>query len=169
MHHYNHYNITLSQRARGHPWPLHTLPIQSIPKSCLFPLSNTCQIYILSILPSILLFSLCPAFASLGAHAVKHLPEMQETQVQTLDWEDPLEKGMATHSNILACPVFGFYSICWAFQLVLQGEEEAWGLRCKTGQEKQIDQGRWWKPKSNSDLLRATDILVLSCVPTAFE
>ena len=27
---------------------------------------------------------------------------MQETQVQSLGWEDPLEKGMATHSNILA-------------------------------------------------------------------
>ena len=27
---------------------------------------------------------------------------MQETQVQSLDWEDPLEEGMATHSSILA-------------------------------------------------------------------
>ena len=33
---------------------------------------------------------------------VKHLPAMQETQVQFLDQEDPLEKGMATHSSILA-------------------------------------------------------------------
>ena len=33
---------------------------------------------------------------------VKNLPEMQETQVQSLGWEDPLEKGMATHSSILA-------------------------------------------------------------------
>ena len=33
----------------------------------------------------------------------KNLPEMQETQVRSLDWEDPLEKGMATHSSILAC------------------------------------------------------------------
>ena len=30
------------------------------------------------------------------------LPEMQETQVRCLDQEDPLEKGMATHSSILA-------------------------------------------------------------------
>ena len=30
------------------------------------------------------------------------LPAMQETQVQSLSWEDPLEKGMATHSSILA-------------------------------------------------------------------
>ena len=33
---------------------------------------------------------------------VKILPEMQETQVQSLGQEDPLEKGMATHSSILA-------------------------------------------------------------------
>ena len=40
--------------------------------------------------------------ASLVAQVVKHLPAMQETWVQFLGWEDPLEKGMATHSSILA-------------------------------------------------------------------
>ena len=35
-------------------------------------------------------------------HAVKNLPAMQETRVQSLGQEDPLEKGMATHSSILA-------------------------------------------------------------------
>ena len=33
---------------------------------------------------------------------VKNLPAMQETQVQSLGWEDPLEEGMATHFSILA-------------------------------------------------------------------
>ena len=33
---------------------------------------------------------------------VKTLLALWETQVQSLDWEDPLEKGMATHSSILA-------------------------------------------------------------------
>ena len=42
------------------------------------------------------------AGASLVAPMVKNLPAMQETQVQSLGWEDPLEKGMATHSSILA-------------------------------------------------------------------
>ena len=37
-----------------------------------------------------------------GGSAVKNLPAMQETQVQSLRWEDPLEKEMATHSSILA-------------------------------------------------------------------
>ena len=36
------------------------------------------------------------------AQKVKNLPAMQETQVQSLGWEDPLEKGMATHSSVLA-------------------------------------------------------------------
>ena len=33
---------------------------------------------------------------------VKHLPTVQETYVQSLVWEDPLEEGMATYSSILA-------------------------------------------------------------------
>ena len=36
------------------------------------------------------------------AQMVKHLPAMQETQVQSLGWEDLLEKEMATHSSTLA-------------------------------------------------------------------
>ena len=36
------------------------------------------------------------------AQIVKNLPEMQETCVQSLGWEDPLEKGMATHPSTLA-------------------------------------------------------------------
>ena len=41
-------------------------------------------------------------WASLMAQTVKHLPAMLQTQVQSLGWEDPLEKEMATHSSILA-------------------------------------------------------------------
>ena len=40
--------------------------------------------------------------ASLVAHLVKNVPAKQETPVQFLGWEDPLEEGMATHSSILA-------------------------------------------------------------------
>ena len=40
--------------------------------------------------------------AFLLAQMIKHLPAMWETRVQSLGWEDPLEKGMATHSSILA-------------------------------------------------------------------
>ena len=40
--------------------------------------------------------------ASLVAQMVKNPPAMQETWVRSLNWEDPLEKGVATHSSIFA-------------------------------------------------------------------
>ena len=40
--------------------------------------------------------------ASLVAQTVKNPPAMQETWVRYLDWEDPLEDSMATHSSVLA-------------------------------------------------------------------
>ena len=43
--------------------------------------------------------------ASLVAQAVKNLSAMQETQVRSLGWENPLEKGTATHSRILALKI----------------------------------------------------------------
>ena len=42
------------------------------------------------------------SWASLVAQLVKNLPAMQKTWVQSLSWEDPLEKEMATYSSILA-------------------------------------------------------------------
>ena len=37
-----------------------------------------------------------------GGKSVKNLPTMHETQIQSLGWEDPLEKGIATNSSIIA-------------------------------------------------------------------
>ena len=50
---------------------------------------------------------------------VKNLPTVQDTQVPSLDQEDSLEKGMATHSNILAWRIpwtegFGGLQLVWA-------------------------------------------------------
>ena len=42
------------------------------------------------------------SWASLVAQLVKNPPAMQETWVRSLGWEDPLDKGKATHSSILA-------------------------------------------------------------------
>ena len=42
------------------------------------------------------------SWASLVAQLVKNLPAMWETWVRSLCWEDPLEKGKATHSSVLA-------------------------------------------------------------------
>ena len=49
--------------------------------------------------------------ASLVAWMVKNLPAVQETQVQSLGQEDSLEKGMATHSTILAWKIPGQRSL----------------------------------------------------------
>ena len=47
-------------------------------------------------------YPLQDSWASLVAQLVKNLTAMQETWVRSLGWEDPLEKGRVTHSNILA-------------------------------------------------------------------
>ena len=53
---------------------------------------------------------LCPPWTSLVAQLVKNLPAIREAWVQFLGWEDPLEKGKATHSSILA------WRIPWTIQ-----------------------------------------------------
>ena len=45
------------------------------------------------------------SWASLVAETVKNLPAMRETWIQSLDWENPLEKGKAIYSSILACRI----------------------------------------------------------------
>ena len=52
--------------------------------------------------------------ASLVAQTVKNLPAVQETWVRLLGWEDPLEKGMATHSSILAWRIPRTGGVWWA-------------------------------------------------------
>ena len=58
--------------------------------------------------------------ASLVAQMVKNLPAMQETWVQSLGWEDPLGKEMATHSSILS------WRIPWTKE---PGELQSMGLQ----------------------------------------
>ena len=61
------------------------------------------------------------SWASLVAQLVKNLPVIREIWVQSLGWEDPLEKGKATHSSILA------WRILWTVQsLELQTVRHNW-------------------------------------------
>ena len=53
-------------------------------------------------LPALCSSPLRPPMHIIGAQTVKNLPAMWKTWFQSLSWEDPLEKGMATHSSILA-------------------------------------------------------------------
>ena len=55
-------------------------------------------------------------WAYLVAQLVKNPPAMQETQVRSLGWEDPLEKGTATHSSILA----------WRIPWTVHGVTKSW-------------------------------------------
>ena len=57
------------------------------------------------------------------AQMVKHLSAMQESQVRSLDWEDPLEKEMAAHASILA------WEIPWTEEpggLQSRGSQKSW-------------------------------------------
>ena len=51
------------------------------------------------------------SWASLLAQLVKNLPVMQKTWVQVLGWKEPLEKGLATHSSILAWRILDSFGI----------------------------------------------------------
>ena len=55
-------------------------------------------------------YPLLYSWASLVAQLVKNPPTMWETWVQSLGWDDPLEKGTVTHSSILAWRIPGTYS-----------------------------------------------------------
>ena len=63
-------------------------------------------------------------WASQVPQRVKNLPAMQETWVQSLGWKDPLEKGTATHSSILA------WRIPW--------EKEPWGYSLRGCKERNM-------------------------------
>jgi len=64
--------------------------------------SGTCAGNLKNLL--VLFFNLYLSFpwASLAVQMVNNLPAIEESQVWSLGWEDPLKKGMATHSSILA-------------------------------------------------------------------
>ena len=86
-------------------WKTIALTIQTFVGKVMFLLFNTLSRFVMAFLPRSkhLLMSWLQGFP--GGSAVNNLPavqEFQETQVQSLGWEDPLEEDMATYSSILA-------------------------------------------------------------------
>ena len=81
--------------------------------------------------------------ASLVAQLVKNLPAMQETLVRSLSWEDPLEKGKATHCSILA------WRIPWTIQSI-----QSMGSQRDTTQQLSLSQrvGRPEDPKRQEEI-----------------
>ena len=68
--------------------------------------------------------SFSKSWASLVAQTVKNLPAMQETRIQCLSQEDALEKGMATHSSILA--LRGNYVDRGTWWAIVHGVAKSW-------------------------------------------
>ena len=66
-------------------------------------------------------YNFCNPLAFLVAQTVKNPPTMQETCVQSLGWKDPLEKGMAMHSRILAWEIPGTGEPAGAGQTTVHG------------------------------------------------
>ena len=60
------------------------------------------------------------------AQTVKHLPTVLETQVQSLCWEDLLEKEMATHSSILAWKIPWMEEPGYSLQTTVHGVAKSW-------------------------------------------
>ena len=96
--------ITLASTVPA-PFCLPTSNAQELQFLCI--LANTC--YFLDFLKTVsILIVVKNNLSSLVAQLVKNPPAMMmETRVRSLGWEDPLEKGTATHSNILAWRVHG--------------------------------------------------------------
>ena len=103
-------------------------------------------------------------WSSLVAQMVKNLPVMQETWVQSLGWEDPLEKGQGTHSSILA------WRISWT--------EEPGGLQSMGLQRVRHDRAaftftygwfRWFKARDNMHNIKVSGATVGADMVTAWE
>ena len=103
-------------------WPMHSLGKTLLDFALLHSLFQVQICLLLQVFLDFLLLHYSPLYwASLVAQRLKHLPPMQETRVQSLGCEDPLEKEMATHSSIVA------WRIPWT--------EEAGGLQ-STGSQR---------------------------------
>ena len=57
------------------------------------------------------------------AQLVKNLPAVQETSVQSLGWEDPMAKGKATHSSILAWRITQTVYSPWSLKELIRTEQ----------------------------------------------
>ena len=87
------------------------------------------------------------------AQTVKNQPAVRETWVQSLDWEDPLEEGTATHSSIFwsfSGSSVGKESACSVGELGLipgsgrsSGERNSYPLQYSCP-ENSMDRGAWW-------------------------
>ena len=90
---------------------------------------------------------------SLMAQMVKNLPAVQETQVQSLSQEDPLEEEMATHSNILAWGILWTEEPCGLQSMGFKRVGHDWTrrhtLKCICYHMQKINEKRKWNTLHN--------------------
>ena len=92
--------VAISSQSRDQT---HVACFSCIDKQILFHYATWEVLVLIPLLWTYLVYHFCSYVrTSLVAQTVKNLPEMQDTWVRSLGWEDPLEKEMATHSSILA-------------------------------------------------------------------
>ena len=92
--------------------------------------------------------------ASLVAQMVKNLPAIGETRVQSLGWEDPLEKGMATYSSISA------WRIPWTVE---PGSLQSMGSQ-RVGHDWETNTLGWfWTVKSKVKVINLMFVNILVC------
>ena len=90
------------------------------------------------------------------AQRVKHLPAMQETWVQSLGWEDPLDKAMATHSSLLT------WNIPWTEEPARLYSQRDHRETHMTEQLHLLPIGTWWSRQVGAWLLSPSPPLLLS-------
>ena len=111
---------TISSSATPFSFCSHSFPSSgSFPVSRLFTSVATSVYWRFSICPSNDYLGLISCRASLVVQLLKNPPAMQETWVRSLGWEDPLEKGKASHSSFLT------YRILWPMELQRVGHDWA--------------------------------------------
>ena len=84
--------------------------------------------------------------ASLVAQMVKNLPAMQETQIQSLGPENSLEKGMATHSSILAWRIPWTEEPCSGLGVAKESDTTEQLNNTSTPEEKGLNGDGFWRP-----------------------
>ena len=105
------------EKSLGHYMPFSKRNVRQRLQTCLFPKTHPADLPKILFnlgsqlpIPQVFTLNLPQSWASLVPQRVKNPPAMQETRVYSLSREDPLEKGMATHSSILASEIVAWWA-----------------------------------------------------------
>ena len=107
-------------------------------------------------------------WASLVVQMIKNLPVIQETQVWSLGGEDPMEKGMATHSSICAWRIPGTEKPSKLQPMGLQRVRHDWATNTHTHTKRKHVQSAWEMMASNITILQIWDAICCCSVTQSY-